>query len=157
MAHSGFPDSLIAATVAAGIVWVPTLELWDGVADLHNLNWDVIAKNNLARFVQAGGRVALGTDYDGYTTPFELGMPIREMLLMHEAGMTPMQIIMSATMYAAQVCDRGQDLGTLEEGKIADLLAVSGNPLDDLRHLLNVRMVLHNGAIIRASAASSSR
>jgi imidazolonepropionase-like amidohydrolase len=41
-------------------------------------------------------------------------------------------------------------VGTLEPGKIADVLVVSGNPLDDLRNLRNIRMVIHNGAIIRA-------
>jgi imidazolonepropionase-like amidohydrolase len=157
MAVDTVPDSLIAATVQNDIYWVPTLELWDGVADLHGVNWDLIAKNNLNRFVQAGGKVALGTDFDGYTTPFELGMPIHEMRLMQEAGMTSMQIIMAGTKHAAYVCDRIEDLGTIEPGKIADLLVVDGNPLEDLGILLNVQMVIHNGVIIRASAAASSR
>jgi imidazolonepropionase-like amidohydrolase len=148
MAVDTLPDSLIAATVQNDIYWVPTMELWDGVSDLHSVNWDVIAKSNLGRFVQAGGKVALGTDYDGYTTPFELGMPIHEMRLMQEAGMTPMQIIMAGTRHAAHVCNRENDLGTIEAGKIADLLVVDGNPLEDLGNLLNVQMVIHNGVII---------
>jgi imidazolonepropionase-like amidohydrolase len=149
MAVDTVPDSLIAATVQNDIYWVPTLELWDGVGDLHGVNWDVIAKNNLRRFVQAGGKVALGTDYDGYTTPFELGMPIHEMRLMQEAGMTSMQVIMAGTKHAAHVCGCDEDLGTVEEGKIADLLVVDGNPLDDLGNLLNIQMVIHSGVIIR--------
>jgi len=148
MAVDRIPDSLIAATVQNGIYWVPTLELWDGVGDLHGVDWDVIAKDNLARFVQAGGKVALGTDYDGYTTPFELGMPIHEMRLMQEAGMTPTQVIMAGTKHAAYVCHREGELGTVEPGKIADLLVVEGNPLEDLGNLLNVQLVIHNGVII---------
>jgi imidazolonepropionase-like amidohydrolase len=68
---------------------------------------------------------------------------------MHEAGMTPMQIIVAATKNAAHVSNRDRDLGTLEVGKIADVLVVNGNPLQDLPALLNVRMVVKEGVIIR--------
>ena len=98
---------------------------------------------------QAGGRVALGTDYAGYRSEFDLGMPIREIGWMHDAGMTPLQIIVAATRYAAYVCNLEDELGTLEEGKIADVLVVNGDPLQDLGALQDIRMVLHNGIIIR--------
>jgi imidazolonepropionase-like amidohydrolase len=93
-------------------------------------------------------KVALGTDYDGYTTPFDLGMPITEMKLMREAGMTPMQIIISGTKHGAYVCGLENELGTIEPGKIADIIILKDNPLDDLEALLNVQMVIHNGEII---------
>lgn len=143
------PDSLITAMIENDIYWVPTLELWDGVADYHNINWDVIAKNNLTRFVQAGGKVAIGTDYNGYITSFEMGMPVKEMQLMQESGMTPMQIIVSGTKHAAHVCDLGNMLGTVEAGKIADIIVVEENPLIDLKALSEVKMVIHNGEIIK--------
>lgn len=149
MAVDPVPDSLIAAMIEKDIYWVPTLELWDGVRQLHGLNWDAIAKNNLGRFVQAGGKVALGTDYAGYIFQFELGMPMLEIQLMQEAEMTPMQVIMAATMHAAHVCNLENELGTVEPGKIADLLIVNDNPLDNLESLLDVHMVIHNGEIIR--------
>jgi imidazolonepropionase-like amidohydrolase len=148
------PDSLVHAMVQKDIFWVPTLELWAGVSQLHDLTWDVRAKSNLRQFVQAGGKVAIGTDYDGYVTPFELGMPMTEMRLMREAGMTPMQIIVAGTRHAAHVCNRDADLGTIQSGKIADLVIVNGNPLDDLGALLNVQMVIHNGEIIRETTFS---
>jgi imidazolonepropionase-like amidohydrolase len=129
--------------------WIPTLELWAGVSDMFSINWIEIAKSNLQRFVQAGGKVALGTDYDGYVTPFDLGMPITEMKLMQEAGMTPMQILVSATRHSSYVCDLENELGTIEEGKIADIIIVDGNPLEDLEALLNIQMVFHNGVIIK--------
>ena len=66
-----------------------------------------------------------------------------------EAGMTAMQVIVAATKNAAYVCNRGHDLGTLELGKIADVLVVTGDPLQDIRALLNVHMVIHNGVRIR--------
>lgn len=145
------PDSLITSMVEKDIYWVPTLELWSGVSQMYNLNWDATAKNNLRRFVQAGGKVALGTDFDGYITQFDLGMPIHEIRLMQEAGMTAMQILVAATKHSAGVCKLGNQLGTIEPGKIADLLIVNGNPLDDLESLLDVQMVIHNGELIRDS------
>ena len=148
MVINTLPDSLIALMVEKDMYWVPTLELWKGVSERYNLNWIAIAKNNLIRFVQAGGKVALGTDYDGYTTPFDLGMPITEITLMEDAGMTHMQIIVAATMNAARVCDLQNELGTIEPGKIADIIIVKDNPLDDLEALMNVQMVIHNGEII---------
>jgi imidazolonepropionase-like amidohydrolase len=149
MAVETVPDSLIARLVADDIYWVPTLELWDGVRRVDGLNWDDIAKQNLERFVQAGGKVALGTDYDGYIFEFQLGMPMLEIELMEEAGMTPMEIITAATKHSAHVCNLGDELGTIESGKIADIIIVGTNPLDDLQALLDIRMVIHNGEVIR--------
>jgi imidazolonepropionase-like amidohydrolase len=143
------PDSLITSMIEHDIYWIPTMELWDGVSDYHNINWDITAKNNLRRYVQAGGKVATGTDYDGYITEFQLGMPIKEMQLMQESGMTPMQIIVAGTKHAAYVCDLENALGTIEPGKIADIIVVEKNPLDDLSALSDVKMVIHNGEIIK--------
>jgi imidazolonepropionase-like amidohydrolase len=148
MIVDNLPDSLISFMIQENMYWVPTLELWKGVSELYGLHWITIPQNNLRRFVQAGGKVAIGTDYDGYTTPFDLGMPITEMKLMQEAGMTPMQIIIAGTINAASVCDLENELGTIEPGKIADIIVVKNNPLDDLEVLLNVQMVIHNGVII---------
>ena len=50
---------------------------------------------------------------------------------------------------AARVCNLGDDLGTLEPGKIADILVVSGDPLQDLQALLNPAWVIHSGVVIR--------
>ncbi len=143
------PDSLITLMIEKNLYWVPTLELWKGVSERYNLNWITTAKNNLKRFVKAGGKVSLGTDYDGYVTSFNLGMPITEIRLMKESGMTPMQIIIAGTRNAARVCNLENELGTIEPGKIADIIIVGNNPLDDLETLLNVQMVIHNGEIIK--------
>ena len=77
-------------------------------------------------------------------------MPLEEIELMRDAGMTPMQIIVAATRDAAYMCHRQDVLGTLEVGKFADVLVVDGNPLEDLQALANVRLVVHGGVIIRA-------
>jgi imidazolonepropionase-like amidohydrolase len=105
--------------------------------------------DNLSRFVKEGGMVALGTDFSGYIFDFESGMPMTEIFLMKKAGMTPMEIIVAATKHAAFVCSLGDQIGTLEPGKIADILVVNSNPLDDLNALKDVRVVIRNGEIIR--------
>lgn len=139
-------DELIRRVVDEGVYWVPTLELWHGV----NQVLGQIAIRNTKRFVQAGGIVALGTDYEGYNSKFDLGMPIREVRWMQEAGMTPMQIIVAATKNAAYVCNLSDKIGALEKGRVADILVVKGNPLEDINALLNVRMVINRGVIIRS-------
>jgi imidazolonepropionase-like amidohydrolase len=149
MAVETLPESLIATLVQQDIYWVPTLELWDGVRRVDGLNWDDVAKANLGRFVQAGGKVSLGTDFDGYIFEFQTGMPMLEIELMHEAGMTPMEIITAATRHSAHVCNLEDELGTIEPGKIADIIIVGTDPLDDLQALLDIRMVIHNGEVIR--------
>lgn len=136
---------LISRMVADNIYWVPTLELWS----FYGFAPGAVA--NLRSFVQAGGKVALGTDFSGAVKPFQLGMPMREIELMQEAGMTPMQIIVAATKNAAHVCNLEATLGTLERDKTADVLVVNGNPLEDLHALTSVRLVVRSGTIIRGS------
>ena len=70
-------------------------------------------------------------------------------LLMQAAGMTSMQIIVAATRNAARVCELDRELGTIEVGKITDVWVVNGAPLQDLRALAQVRLVIHNSVVIR--------
>ena len=64
--------------------------------------------------------------------------------------MTPMQIIVAGTRNSAHVCGLGHELGTIEKGKIADLIMVDGDPLQDLAVLKNhLVMVVHDGVVIR--------
>lgn len=138
--------------VQKGIYWVPTLELWNGVSDKHGLKWIDVAIKNLSIFHKAGGKVALGTDFDGYSIRFDTSFPITEVNLMRQAGMTPMDIIVACTKNAAHVCGLNSTLGTIEAGKIADLLVVNGDPLAENEPLadafLSVRMVVHGGEIV---------
>jgi len=137
-------DGLIEQMLEKDVYWVPTLELWKNVG-----YGDRRAIANLAKFVEAGGKVALGTDYAGYDAEFDLGMPVTEIELMQKAGMTPMQIISAGTQNGAHVCNLDHELGTLEAGKIADVLVVDGDPLEDIHALAKVRIVIHNGSVIR--------
>lgn len=108
-----------------------------------------VCVNNLKNFVTLGGQVALGNDYGGGPGEFELGIPMYEIEMMTAAGMTPMQIIVASTLNAAHVSGVEDQLGTLEVGKIADILVVQGDPLQDLGNLENIQLVIHEGVIIR--------
>lgn len=138
----------VEGLVEKGIYWVPTLELWKNVSIKHSLDFDIIAVKNLSRFYKAGGKIALGTDFAGYYGEFDKGFPMTEALLMKEAGMTNMDIIVAATKNAAHVCDAEDRLGTLEAGKIADIVVVDGNPLKDLEVLKEPAMVIRDGVIV---------
>jgi imidazolonepropionase-like amidohydrolase len=136
----------LAATVTSrGIYWVPTLELWHNVGAAYGFR----AVSNLRRFAAAGGLVAMGTDYAGYAAEFDLGLPIREMEWMLEAGLTNREVLLAATRNAAVVCGLGRELGTIQAGWIADILVLGADPLDDLHALQDLRYVVHNGQVIR--------
>jgi imidazolonepropionase-like amidohydrolase len=140
------PDHLIERMAEQGVSLVPTLEMSNTWRPFLEMSWV-----NLRRMVELGVDIAVGTDYSyTFDIEFEIGMPLHEMQLMEEGGMTPMQIIVSGTKNSAHVCGLGHELGTLERGKIADLIVVDGDPLEDLSVLKHdLVMVVHNGVVIR--------
>ncbi len=91
------------------------------------------AKENLKRLADAGVRIGYGTD-SGVLTRFEGFGEHMELQLMVEAGMTPAQVITAATKSSAEFLGQQKDLGTLEQGKWADLLVLGANPLDNIRN-----------------------
>ena len=100
---------------------------------------------------EAGVLVAAGTDAG---TPFNLhGANLREIkLLVDYGGFSPMAAIEAGTRVSAQVLGLENDLGTIEEGKIADLILVAGNPLENIDILLareSIRLVMQGGNIVR--------
>jgi imidazolonepropionase-like amidohydrolase len=145
------PDHLIERMVEQDVYLVPTLEMSNTWRPYLEMSWI-----NLRRMVELGVKVAIGTDYSySFEIEFELGMPLQEMLLMERGGMTPMQIIVAGTKHSAHVCGLEKDLGTIEKGKMADLIVVNGDPLEDLSVLKNnLEMVVHSGAIIRDDRVS---
>jgi imidazolonepropionase-like amidohydrolase len=63
-------------------------------------------------------------------------------------GATPWQTLLAATKHAAEVCGAGDDLGTIEIGKLADLIVVSANPLDNIDHVRRLLLVLKEGRVV---------
>jgi imidazolonepropionase-like amidohydrolase len=144
VAYDPAPDAVLDAMVAKEILLIPTVTVF------RNYNAPVsVCIDNVRRFVQKGGVVALGNDYAGGPGSFEDGIPFYELSCMLDAGMTPMQIIMACTRNAARASHVDTLLGTIEAGKAADILVVNSDPLTNLSALLNVRYVIHGGVNIR--------
>jgi enamidase len=99
------------------------------------------------RYHSAGGVIALGTDYEALSGAFQPDLLFREAELLQAAGLTPLEVIQAATKNAALVCGHGPDLGTLEVGKLADILVVDGDPSTDLGALERVVIVVKGGRV----------
>ncbi len=92
---------------------------------------------------EAGVRFAFGSD----PGVFPHGDNAREFAELVKAGLTPMEAIESATIHAADMLGRGESIGTLEVGKLADMIAVASNPLEDIRALEKVTWVMKAGRV----------
>ncbi|MEM6796648.1 MAG: amidohydrolase family protein [Acidobacteriota bacterium] len=99
------------------------------------------------RAVESGVPIAFGTD----AGVFPHGENAREFRLMVNAGMNPMKAIQSATRVAAEVLDSSDRFGTVEVGKLADLVAVSGDPLEDIGLMENIFFVMQEGRVVKNS------
>ena len=99
------------------------------------------ANRNLKLLVDGGVAVAFGTDTGASVGRWQGYFEHTEMELMAEAGLTPMQILVTATSGAAKVMELDNLLGTLEPGKAADLLVLSDNPLADIRNMRTIESV----------------
>ncbi|MFT5132935.1 MAG: imidazolonepropionase-like amidohydrolase, partial [Gammaproteobacteria bacterium] len=106
-----------------------------------------ISMANLRTAVKAGVKITLGSDA-GNAGMLHGATVMRELQLMHQAGMTPMQIIVAATKNGAEVIGQGKTLGTLEAGKLADIIVVKGNPLTDISDIGNVEWLVKNGKLL---------
>jgi imidazolonepropionase-like amidohydrolase len=76
---------------------------------------------------------------------------LRELAFFAQADLTPLEVVQAATCHAARACGQGDRLGTLQRGKLADLLVVDGDPLQDGRALANVRAVVVGGEVAYSS------
>jgi imidazolonepropionase-like amidohydrolase len=94
-------------------------------------------------FADAGGHVTPGANTNPTRVPGN--SLIHEMLIFVEAGMTPMQIIQGATKWSAEMVQRQKDLGTVEAGKLADIIIVNADPLQNIENLRQVDAVIMNG------------
>jgi imidazolonepropionase-like amidohydrolase len=113
-----------------------------------------LQRENFAKAVAAGVKIAFGTDAGVYPH----GDNAKQFHYMVKYGMTPAASIRAATSSAADLIDRAKDVGTLEAGKYADLIAVTANPLDHIEVLEHVSFVMKGGKIYKdeISAARST-
>ncbi len=102
-------------------------------------------RENFERAVKGGAKMAFGTDAGVYPH----GDNAKQFFYMVKFGMTPAQAIRAATSSAADLIGRAKDVGTLEAGKFADVIAVTDDPLQNVRALENIGFVMKGGAVVK--------
>lgn len=159
----GITDDLATRMIAQNVAWCPTMMAYQYA--IKKLGADPRSwmaahhKAALARAYKRGVRIAFGTDAGAF--PWSMN-PAAEAKLMVDAGMPAMAVIRSATSAAAALLDplcrpgakacAKSDLGEIAPGKHADLIAVAGNPVQDITELERVTWVMKGGAVWKSPA-----
>src|SRR5258706_12368482 len=146
----GLTDALMDEMARRGIYWVPTIAVGVYVAPGRSGNWPKMAElqsENFPKAIKKGVKIALGTDAGGFD--WKALNEAKEFEYYVQYGMTPMQAIRAGTSTAAELLGGGDKLGATEAGKWADLVAVSGDPLKDIKELQNVKFVMKGGTVFR--------
>jgi len=151
-------DEDIAAMKAHGTYFVPTAYLVDWMQANGNLpkfyqqkmrDVSAVAKTNARKAIAAHVKVALGTDAAVYPH----GLNARELAVyVEQFGMAPLAAIQTGTINAADLMGWSDKVGAIDPGKWADLIAVKGDPLHDLRLLQHVEFVMKGGVIYKGAA-----
>lgn len=147
------PNDVFALMVKRGVTMVPTIAVYEylaasrGKADEWRRTTMPTMYDNIRRFVAAGGTLALGDDFGG-VPGMPIGMPMAEITHWIAAGLKPIDVIEAGTRGSARVSGLADTLGTVEVGKIADLLVVRGDPLTDIMALKRPMLVVHGGQIV---------
>ena len=143
-------DDDIQQFKARGIYLIPTLYHYqlDRAHDVKKYGGHSVAEvsePNFRRAVAAGLKIAFGTGVG----PFPHGTQTKEFEYMVKFGMTPAQAIRAATSVNAQMMGWEANIGSVEHGKFADLVAVCGDPLSDITELERVKFVMKGGQVVR--------
>jgi imidazolonepropionase-like amidohydrolase len=149
----GMDEELMDIMIQRGVYWCPTIFVGAYVAEGRAAAGAPIWKTMVeleakafAKGVKKGVKFAFGTDAGGFSwTENEA----KEFSYMVRYGMEPMKAIQSATINAATLLEAANDIGSIEPGRYADIIAVDGNPLDDITLLEHVRFVLKGGKVIK--------
>ena len=156
-------DSTMAMAKERGVYLVPTITAGKSVADSaliegyytpnvveKALEVGPLIQETFARAYRAGVPIAFGTD----AGVFKHGENGREFVYMVEAGMPPIEALKTATYHAADLLGQLDNLGTLEAGKYADVIAVRQNPLDDIAAMQDVAFVMKAGTVYKQGGES---
>jgi imidazolonepropionase-like amidohydrolase len=156
-------DEDIAAMKQHGNYFVPTAYLIDWMQEHGNLpafykqkmtDVSAVEKANAKKAIAAGVKVALGTDAAVYPH----GLNAHELdVYVNQFGMTPLAALQTATLNAADLMNWTSHIGSLETGKWADIIAVSGDPLKDIRLLQNVQFVMKSGVVYKYQAGAGAQ
>ena len=146
----GFTDELLDKAVKQGAYWCPTITVGAYVAPGRGGNWAPMVEAERKAFgkgLRKGVKIVFGTDVGGF--PWTELNQAREFKYYVEYGMTPLEAIRTATSTAAEMLGWSDKIGTVEPGKLADLVAVSGDPLADIGELERVRFVMKEGVVYK--------
>src|ERR1700731_2039231 len=147
----GLTDALIDEIARKGVYWVPTITVGAYVAPGRGGNWTRMVDLERAAFQKAlkkNVKIVFGTDAGGFDWK-ELNQS-KEFEYYVQYGMTPMQAIRSATSMASELLGWKDKVGTIEPGKWADIVAVSGDPLKDISELSRVKFVMKGGVVYQS-------
>lgn len=143
---NGMDEALADQMVRHGAWWCPTLYIYQRGARASNGEMMKAREKGFRSALQKGVKIIFGTDIGGYPwTETET----REFSLMVQWGMTPMQAIQSATLLGATALDQQERFGAIEAGKLADIVAVAGDPTTDISELERVSFVMKGGVIYK--------
>ena len=146
----GLTESEMDEMAKRGIFWVPTITVGAYVAPGRGGNWVKMVDLEKAAFQKAlkkNVKIAVGTDAGGFD--WKEVNEARELQYYADYGMTPMQAIRSGTSLTAELLGWQDKVGTVEAGKWADLVAVSGDPLKDISELQRVKFVMKAGVVYK--------
>jgi imidazolonepropionase-like amidohydrolase len=147
---------ILASMIAGGVFYIPSLSAVEMEQDGAAVSLETALLNTwLAR--QAGVPVVAGSGTAGRDV--QVGQSLhRELELLVAAGLTPAEALRSATFQAARLLGVERRLGTVAENKLADLVILTASPLDDIRAVGQVQMVIQNGVIVvdRLSGSATS-
>lgn len=156
--HASLIDDEVLAMAKASGTWlvmdiyngdyiedVGTKEKWPEEYLRKNRETTDVQRVGFAKAVKTGVRIAYGTDSGVYPH----GGNAKQFAYMVRYGMTPMQAIQSATIRAAELLGKEDELGSIAPGRFADLVAVKGDPLADVRALENVAHVMKGGGMVK--------
>jgi imidazolonepropionase-like amidohydrolase len=146
----GFTDALLDEAARKGVYWVPTIMVGAYVAPGRGGNWPRMVDLEKAAFqkgLKKNIKIALGTDAGGFD--WKQLNEAEEFVYYANYGMTPMQAIRAGTVVPAELLGWGDKVGTVEAGKWADIVAVSGDPLKDITELKRVKFVMKAGTVYK--------
>src|SRR5713226_4858091 len=149
----GLTEALMDEMARRGVYWVPTITVGMYVAPGRAGNWPKMAdlqRENFPKAIKKGVKIALGTDAGGFD--WKALNEAKEFEYYVQYGMTPMQAIRTGTSTAAELLGWSDKLGTIEAGKWADIVAVNGDPLKDIKELENVKFVMKGGTVYKNEA-----
>jgi imidazolonepropionase-like amidohydrolase len=146
----GLTDAEIDEMAQRGIYWVPTITVGAYVAPGRGGNWTKMVdleKKAFQKALKKNVKIALGTDAGGFD--WKEVNQAKEFEYYVDYGMTPMQALRSGTVVAAELLGWSDKVGTIEAGKWADLVVVSGDPLKDITEVERVKFVMKAGVVYK--------